>query len=117
MTEERRDVLTIGLWFLSAIVLVALFISAGLQGELTAAHLAFASVMLLLATVGTVTLWRMKDSVTQYEKSKRHEHDAYFHDSHADEHTGLDHHLIEENADHESMSTYLDDDGEIRQQR
>ena len=113
MTEERRGVLTIGLWFLSAIVLVALFISAGMQGELTAAHVAFASVILLLATAGTATLWRMKDSPLDYEKSKRVEQDTFFHESHIDDFASIDHHMIENETNNDAIKTYLDDDGEL----
>ena len=64
MSEENQGILTIALWFLSAIVLAALFIAAAAQGELTSAHVALASVMLILATIGTVTIWRMKKTHT-----------------------------------------------------
>jgi len=117
MSEEIRGTLTIGLWFLSAIVLAALFLAAGLQGELTSAHVALASVMLVLATGGTISIWRMKDGETQNEKSKRRHLDSLLRDLSEDDLVELEHRLIDRNSDKESIMDYLDDDGEIRQRR
>ncbi|MBL8152679.1 MAG: hypothetical protein JNM70_00730 [Anaerolineae bacterium] len=117
MSEERRGALTMFLWFLSAIVLAALFIAAGLQGDLTSAHVALAAVLLFLATVGTITVWRMKDSETQPEKAKGRRLDSLLRDLSDDELIELKHRLAAVDSDQESMADYLDDDGEIRQRR
>lgn len=117
MSEERRGVLTIGLWFLSAIVLAALFIAAAAQGALTSAHVALASVMLTLATGGTISIWRMKDGETQNEKTKRRGLDNLLRDLSDDELAELKHRLIDGGTDKENIKDYLEDDGEIRQRR
>lgn len=117
MSEERRATLTIGLWFLFAIVLAALFIAAAAQGELTTMHAALASAMIVLATIGTISIWRMKDSETQQEKSKRRNLDTLLHDLSDDELDELKHRLTDEDFDNKHLMTYLDDDGEIRHRR
>ncbi len=115
--SEQRGTLTIGLWFLSAIVLAALFIASGMQGELTSAHLAFASVLLALATGGTIAVWRMKDGETQEEKTKRRRLDSLLHDLSDDELAELKDRLTSGDPGIEIMMDYLDDDGEIMQRR
>jgi hypothetical protein len=117
MSEERRATLSIGLWFLSAIVLAALFIASAAQGALTSAHVALASVILILATVGTISIWRMKDSETQSEKTKRRRVDSLIDDLSDDELAELKHRLTGRDSDRENLMDYLGDDGEIRQQR
>jgi hypothetical protein len=117
VSEERRGILTIGLWFLSAIVLAALFIAAAAQGELTPLHAALASVMLALATIGTVSILRMKDSETQPEKAKRGHLASLLDDLTDDELAELKHRLTGNDSDNEDIATYLDDDGEIRHRR
>lgn len=114
MNEDNRGILTIGLWFLSTIVLAALFIAAAAQGELTATHAALASVIIGLVTIGTISIWRMKDSETQQEKMKRRNLDSLLHDLSDDELAELKHRLMGEDSDGEVIMTYLEGDGEIR---
>lgn len=71
MTEESRAALTGALWFFCTLVLVALFISAAAQNELTTGHLGFASVILVLAVSGSAILLRWKDSDSAQAKNKR----------------------------------------------
>jgi hypothetical protein len=113
--SETRATLTIGLWFLSAIVLAALFIAAAAQGALTSSHVALASVMLTLATVGTITIWRMKDSESQSEKTKRRRLDNIIEDLSDDELDELKNRLKDNSIEKTNITHYLDDDGEIRQ--
>lgn len=118
MSEENQGILTIALWFLSAIVLAALFIAAAAQGELTSAHVALASVMLILATIGTVTIWRMKKTETgetQEEKAKRRRLDNLINDLNDEELAELKHRLTGNDTQEENLMDYLGDDGEIRQ--
>jgi hypothetical protein len=58
MSEESRSTLIFILWLFTAVVLVALFISAASQRELTAGHLAFASALLAIAAAGTPYIMR-----------------------------------------------------------
>lgn len=117
MTDDQRSTLTITLWFLSAIVLAALFIAAAIQGELTAAHVAFASVLLLLATSGSVAIWRMKADETQPEKAKGRRLDSLLRDLSDDDLLELKHRLSAVDSDQQTLTEYLEDDGEIRQRR
>ncbi len=71
MNEETRPTLVIALWFLSTIVLAALFISSGIMGELTSAHILFAVAILALAVAGTAFILRKdNDRGAQAEKVK-----------------------------------------------
>ncbi|GEM_PF-3492526 len=117
MNEERRATLTIGLWFLSAIVLAALFISAAAQGNLTSSHTELATILLILATGGTFAIWRMKDLQMTEEKTKRRRLDNLLHDLSDDELTELKNRLVGDDARLGSITNYLGDDGEIKQQR
>jgi hypothetical protein len=113
MSEDTRATLTGGLWFLSAFVLVALFISAAAQGELTTAHIVLASVILALAVIASPILLRMKDSD---EKSKRRV-DRVLDDLSDEELIELKRRLagVDERAG--SIADYLDDDGELVRRR
>lgn len=115
MSEERRATLMIGLWFLSAIVLAALFIASAAQGALTSAHVALASIILTLATVGTISIGRMQDSETRNEKTKRNR--SLLDDLSDDDLAELKHRLTVGDSKPESIADYLGDDGEIRQRR
>lgn len=113
MDQESRGNLTLGLWFLSAVVLAALFIAAAAQGDLTSAHVALAVVMLTLATAGTVAIWRWQGEAEE-EKAKRRRLDVLLHDLSDDELAELKHRLTGGDSD---KAYVLDDDGELRRSR
>ncbi|MFN8374795.1 MAG: hypothetical protein U0694_18190 [Anaerolineae bacterium] len=117
MSERIRGNLTMGLWFLSAIVLTALFIASAAQGELTSAHVTLASVMLALATIGTISIWRMKDSETFEEKTKRRRLDNLLDNLSDDELAELKQRLTSGDSNGDAVMSYLGDDGELRQRR
>ncbi len=109
MSEESRSTLTFVLWLFIGVVLVALFISAAAQGELTAGHLAFASVLLTLAVVGTPFILRMKGND---EKPKRRV-DALLDNLSDDDLLELKRRL----SDVDEEPHYLGDDGELVRRR
>jgi hypothetical protein len=115
MTDATRPTLTIALWFLSAITLAALFISSGLQGELTSAHIGFAFIIWLSAVIGTITLWRGNTSQSSEEKSKRRRVDAFLNDLSDDDLLELKQRLSD--VDSESGVHTIGDDGELRRSR
>src|SRR5262245_40364340 len=113
MTQEIRGNLTVALWFLSALVLVALFISAAAQGEVTSAHIVLASVILAFAVTGTSSLLRLTTSDSQQAKSKRQRIDRLLLDLSDEELVELKKHLSDGNSDDDSALEYLGDDGEL----
>lgn len=117
MKEETPATLTIGLWFLSAIVLVALFISAAAQGELTAGHMVFASILLGVAIVGTPLLLRMNGSAAEEAKQKRQRIDSLLTDLSDDDLMELKHRLADLDNSEASVVEYVGDDGELVMRR
>lgn len=113
MSEDARASLTGALWFLSALVLVALFISAAAQQELTTAHLVFASVILALAVVGTPLLLRWKGSDAQQAKNKRQPVDRLLHDLSDADLIELKQRLADLDERDEAVAGYVGDDGEL----
>jgi hypothetical protein len=113
MSDENRATLTIALWFLCAISLVALFISAAAQGELTPAHLVLAFTLLVLAVTGTPFILRLKGSETQQEKTKRHRVESVLRDMSDEELTELKRRLSDIDSNEEAIVTALGDDGEM----
>jgi hypothetical protein len=106
---SERTFLTGLLWFLSALVLGALFISAGLQGELTAGHLGFASVLLCLVAIATPLLLRLKDDEAKVVKSKRRRIDHMLRDMNDEELVELKQRLSTD----DTVLDYLSGDGEL----
>ena len=115
MNEEQRGVLTVGLWILSTVVLAALFISAAAQGELTQQHTELATIMLILATAGSVAIWRRKKEDAPAEKAKRRPVDNLLNNLSDDELAELKRRLMSVDAQKENVVVYLDDDGELKQ--
>ena len=111
MTEESRSTLTFALWLFTGVVLVALFISAAAQGELTPAHVVLASVLLGLAVVGTPLILRMKASD---EKPKRRV-DALLDNLSDDDLLELKRRLAD--VEDEPLADYVGDDGELVRRR
>jgi hypothetical protein len=117
MKEETPATLTIGLWFLSAIVLVALFISAAAQGELTPSHIVFASILLGVAVVGTPLLLRRKGSAEEQDKQKRQRIDSLLSDLSDDDLMELKHRLADLDSGEPPVVDYVGDDGELVMRR
>jgi len=117
MTAENRATLIFILWLFSALVLGALFISAGMQGELTAAHTALAFTIIVAAIVGTPFLLRTTVNEAGSEKAKQHRIDTVLRDLSDDEIAELRNRLIDSNRDDEAIRAALGDDGEIVRRR
>lgn len=114
MSEENRATLIGALWFISAVVLGALFVSAAAQGDLTSAHILLALLIIGLAVAGTVRLLNMKDS-TEQAKAKRERVDRFLHDLSEEE--LLDLKRLLSNDDEKPISHYMGDDGELELRR
>lgn len=117
MTEDTRATLTAALWFFATLALIALFISAGAQGELTPGHLVLAFTILLLAIAGTPFLLRMKSSETEQEKTKHRRVNTLLRDLTDEELVELKRRLSDAEASEESLAAVLGDDGEMVQRR
>jgi hypothetical protein len=113
MSEEIRGNLTIALWFLSAVALVALFISAAAQGELTSGHILLALTILALPVIGTPLLWRGHDSATQQEKTKRRRIETLLRDMSGEDLVELQRRLSDNDVPDQTRAHTLGDDGEL----
>lgn len=115
MYDENRMTMTGGLWFFSALVLGALFISAGAQGELTSGHILLALLILGLAVSGTVALL-YGGSQAQQAKAKRQRLDDLLNTLSDEELIALQERLAD--SDHQEKTVLdLDDDGELMWRR
>ena len=117
MSEETRGTLFIGLWFLSAVVLAALFISAAAQGELTPGHMVLAFVVLALAVAGTLFVSSMQHADVQETKAKRRRIDTLLHNLDDDDIAELKRRLSDVDNHKTSLSDYVGDDGELKLRR
>lgn len=117
MTAENRAMLIFILWLFSALVLGALFISAGMQGELTGAHTALAFTIIAAAIVGTPFLLRTTVNETGSEKVKQHRIHTVLRDLSDDEVAELRKRLMDADQDDEALRTALGDDGELVRRR
>ena len=113
MSEDNRTMLTGGLWFLSAVVLVALFISAAAQGALTPWHIFLVFVFLGLAVAGTVFLSRTANIGAQETKAKRGRLDNMLDDLSDDELIELKRRLSQVDTSEGTILDYVGDDGEM----
>jgi hypothetical protein len=113
MSEETRGNLTIALWFLSALPLIALFIAAAVQGELTSGHLLLAFTLLALAVIGTTFLWRGHSTETEQDKSKRRRVETLLRDMSDDDLMELKQRLSDVDVNEETTAHSLGDDGEL----
>lgn len=114
MSEETRGTLFIGLWFLSAIVLAALFISAAAQGALTPGHMGLALVILGLAVAGTLFVSSQKNAEAQETKAKRRRIDNLLHNLDDDDIAELKRRLAEADDQDAALTDYVGDDGELK---
>ena len=113
MVEENRSTLVGGLWFFSSLVLMALFISAAAQKELTTGHIVLAGVILALVVIATPLLLRWQTKQTQQEKSKREDIDNLLSNLSDTELIALKRRLSQIDEDDMPLSDYIDDDGEL----
>ena len=116
MSEDNRVTLTAVLWFFSALALGALFISAGIMGELSIGHMVIALVILALDMIATPTLLRWKGSESEQEKAKQHRIDTLLGDMSDDELIELKKRLSDGALSDEAVTT-LGDDGELVRRR
>lgn len=108
---SERAFLTVWLWVLSALVLAAVFISASAQGELTAGHLGFASVMLFLVVIATSFISRWNTDKVEASKSKRQRIDHMLRDMSEEDLAELKQRL---STGDDTILDYLGSDGELR---
>jgi hypothetical protein len=113
MSEDSRATLTGALWFFSALALVALFISAAAQGELTSGHILLAFTILGLAVGGTPFLLRMKDSSAEQDKMKRRRLDNLLRDRSDEDRFELKRCLADVDDNEASILDLVGDDGEL----
>ena len=113
MSEDTRSNMIGAVWFFATITLVALFISAGVQGELTFWHFVLACVILGLTVAATPLLFRWTAQQADGEKSKRPDFDTMLSDMSDEELLELKQRL--EMLDPEQTDTldYVGDDGEL----
>ena len=110
---SERTFLVAVLWFFSAIVLGALFISATAQGELTTGHISLAILILCAVFVATPLLSRWKDGTVTFEKSKRERIDTMLRDMSDEEVLELKQRLSTGTVNDENILDYLSSDGEL----
>ena len=113
MSEDTRASLTGALWFFATLALIALFISAAAQGELTPGHIVLAVVILALAVGATPVILRWKDSEAQPDKAKRQRIDSLLRDMSDEELLELKRRLSDGDLSQEETLDYLGDDGEM----
>ena len=113
MSEDTRGNLTFILWFFSALVLGALFISSAAQGELTLGHILLAFVILALAAAGTLYLLHWTDSEAQQTKAKRQRIDSLLSNMSDEELLELKQRLSEGEFGEEARILTVGDDGEL----
>lgn len=109
----ERTFLTAMLWFMSAVVLAVLFLSAGFQGELTILHVSLAAAILSIAVIATPLLARWKDGASTLEKSKRERIDTMLRDMSDEDLVELKERLATGTITDENILDYLSSDGEL----
>ncbi len=116
MDEENKDIAyVLMIWFLAAIMLAALFIGAGLQGEFTIFHTVFASIIFALALVGSSlsVYWTRRNANDDTAKAKRERIDTMLRDMSDDELLELKQRLSTGDYNEDSLLDYVSDDGEL----
>jgi hypothetical protein len=114
---QERTFLVAVMWFFSAIVLGALFISAAAQGELTTGHISLAILILCAVFIATPLLSRWKDGTVVMEKSKRERIDTMLRDMSDEDLMELKKRLSTGNMSDENILDYLESDGELANRR
>lgn len=113
MNEETRYSIIGGLWFFTALVLIALFISAAVIGDLTGAHVALTLLLLGLAITGTAFFLRFEGVEADRAKAKRERIDTLLSDLSDDDLLELKRRLSDNPNPHRDVLDYIDDDGEL----
>lgn len=117
MPTEYRIASIGGMWFLATIALSAVFIGAGLQGELTTLHIVFASTIFLMGIIGTLFLLRwfnkFSDSETDIAKAKRQRIDDMIRDMSDEDLVELKKRLSDGDIEDEELLDYVSEDGEL----
>jgi hypothetical protein len=114
---QERTFLVAVMWFFSAIVLGALFISAAAQGELTTGHISLAILILCAVFIATPLLARWKDGTVAFEKSKRERIDTMLRDMSDEDLLELKTRLSAGTMSEENIIDYLESDGELASRR
>lgn len=117
MLDEKRSNLMGVMWFVTAIVLASLFVSAGIGEGLTILHLLTTALILLVTTLGTFAVFRMKTDDNQVAKSKRQRIDDMLRDMSDEDLFELKQRLSDGSYDEEQILDYLADDGELVMRR
>jgi hypothetical protein len=116
MSEDpRRGSLVGALWFFCALALVALFISAAAQQELTRGHIMLTVLIIGTAIVGTPFILRWADLETQPTKAKRQPIDSILRDMSDEEILELKQRLLDGDFHEADIVGFLGDDGELVQ--
>ena len=110
---SERAFLTAMLWFLSTIILSALFISAAAQGELSTLHTSLALLIISLVAVASVFLSRWKEGAVDMQKSKRQRIDTMLRDMSDEDLLELKQRLSTGSISDENILDYLGEDGEL----
>ena len=112
-SKHSGIILSMMVWFLATILLAAIFIGSGLQGEFTTAHMIFASIVLGLATIATpLVIYATRDK-EDIGKLKRQRIDTMLQDMSDDELLELKKRLSDGDYNEESLLEYVSDDGEL----
>lgn len=102
------------MWFLATVMLAALFIGAGLQGEFTLFHTVFASIIFVLALIGTpLAYFGLREEEIDTAKAKRERIDMMLRDMSDDELLELKQRLSTGDYSEDSLLDYVSDDGEL----
>lgn len=113
MNEENRATLTGALWFFTTVALVALYIAAAVQGELTSGHVLLTGVLLALSVGGTTVILRMKDPEAVQDKEKRQRIDSMLRDMSDDDLLVLKQRLVADKYSEEPHYELSNEDGEL----
>ncbi|GAB5494146.1 MAG: hypothetical protein Phog2KO_43610 [Phototrophicaceae bacterium] len=115
MDDAKINISTVLIiWFLTTLMLAAVFLGAGLQGEFTIFHTVFAGIILSLAVIGTpLAFYFLRDDETDIAKAKREKIDTMLRDMSDDELLELKQRLSTGDYDEDALLDYVSDDGEL----
>lgn len=111
--DERHGNSMGALWFFSALVLMALFISAAAQGELTPGHLLITVMILGLDVAGTLYFLARDARESEPGKTKRRDVETLLDNLSDEELRDLKQRLAALDTPRSDTLDYLDDDGEM----
>lgn len=118
MTEKEMQFMAVSIiWFGFVILMVALFIAAGLQGAFVLPHYIFAGFILALALFGTGMVVRWIWQTNDVTKAKRERIDMMLRDMSDNELFELKQRLMDGTVTDDTLLDYVSDDGELVFQR